>query len=385
MPALRPLRRPREPCLSAHARLLVQAATPRTRRTEQIREEKRNAMTSTAQTDARPLPEVMLQLITGYWVSQSLGVVARLGVPDQLATGPRSSAELAQAVGAQPRALFRVLRLLASIGVFAEPTADSFELTPLGETLRTDAPGSVRDFAIAETAFGHWQPWGRLLESVKSGEPQPRQALGIELWEWYGQNPEEAAFFSRAMGNLSALAAHELLRVCDFSQARTVVDVGGAYGELLATVLEAQPRLRGVLYDLPHVIEGATASIDARGLRGRCDLVGGDFFAQVPSGGDVHILKQVLHDWDDERATLLLHQCHRALTPGGRLLVVEMVLPEDNQPSAVQSMDINMLVMLGGRERTVDEYTALFDTTGFRLERVIPTHSPFAVLEATRS
>jgi SAM-dependent methyltransferase len=336
---------------------------------------------TTASLESPPLPAVMMQLITGYWLSQSLGVVARLGVPDQLAAGPRGATELARAVDADPAALGRVLRLLASIGVLAEPEPGMYALAPLGETLRSDVPGSLRDFAIAETAYGHWQPWGRLLESVRTGEPQPRAALGIELWEWYGQHPEEAAYFSRAMGNLAALAAHELLRLYDFSTARVVVDVGGAYGELLTTVLEAHPRLQGVLLDLPHVAAEAEAVLAARGVRDRCTVVGGDFFAAVPPG-DVLLLKQVVHDWDDAHALQLLQRCRAALAPGGRVLLVEMVLPTDNQPSPAQPMDLNMLVMLGGRERTEAEYRALLAGAGLALTGVTPTHAPFSVLEA---
>jgi len=341
-------------------------------------------MTTTPPVEAQPLPEVMLQIITGYWVSQAVGVAARLGVADQLAAGPRGSDELADAVGAHAPSLHRLLRMLASIGVLAEPAPGRYALTPLGETLRSDAPGSLRDFAIAETAFGHWQPWGRLLESVRTGQPQPRAALGIELWEWYGQNPEEATFFSRAMGNLAALAAGELLRVFDFSTVRTVVDLGGAYGELVGTVLAAHPQVHGVLFDLPHVIAGAGPQIAARGLGERCELVGGDFFERVPPG-DVHILKQILHDWDDDQAARLLRRCHEALSPGGTLLIVEMVLPADNRPSPVQPMDLNMLVMLGGRERSAEEFERLLGSAGFRVERIAATHSPFSVIEATRA
>ncbi len=336
---------------------------------------------TTAEMDTRPLPAVMMQLVTGYWLSQAVGVVARLGVPDQLVAGPRSTAELAQAVNADATALGRVLRLLASIGVLAEPEPGAYTLTPLGQTLRSDVPGSLRDFAIAETAYGHWQPWGRLLESVQTGAPQPRAALGMELWEWYGQHPDEAAYFSRAMGNLAALAAHELVRLYDFSTARVVVDVGGAYGELLTTVLEAHPRLQGVLLDLPHVTAEADAVLAARGVRDRCTVVGGDFFAAVPAG-DVLLLKQIVHDWDDAHAVQLLRRCREALAPDGRMLLVEMVLPADNQPSPAQPMDLNMLVMLGGRERTEAEYRALLADAGFVLTAVTPTHAPFAVLEA---
>ena len=232
----------------------------------------------------------MMGLITGYWVSQAVGVVALLGVADQLGEGPRSSDELARAVSADPQALYRVLRLLASIGVFAEVNPGSFALTPLGETLRSDTPGSVRNFAITETAPGHWLPWGRLHESVRSGRPMAREALGMELFDWYGQNPEEAGFFSAAMGNLSALAASELVRVYDVSTVRTVVDVGGAHGVLLTAVLRANPAARGILFDLPHVIATARDAFAAEGLSQRCELVSGDFFEAVPGGADLHLL-----------------------------------------------------------------------------------------------
>jgi hypothetical protein len=331
-----------------------------------------------------PPPVAMMGLITGYWVSQAVGVVALLGVADQLGEGPRGTDELARAVGADPQALYRVLRLLASLGVFAEVAPDSFALTPLGETLRSDAPGSVRNFAITETAPGHWLPWGRLPESVRSGRPMAREALGMELFDWYAQNPEEAGFFNAAMGNLSALAASELVRVYDFSAVRTVADIGGAHGVLLTAVLRANPAARGILFDLPHVIATAGDAIAAEGLSQRCELVSGDFFEAVPEGADLHLLKQIVHDWDDERATRLLHNCHRALSPAGTLLLVEMVIPPENQPSPAQAMDLNMMVLLGGRERTEDDYQRLFQAAGFRLERVIPTHSPFSVIEATR-
>lgn len=341
-------------------------------------------MTDTSRHNGPPPPEVMLRMITGYWVSQAVGVAARLGVADQLTSGPRSSDDLARAVGAQPQALHRVLRMLASIGVFSQPEPGVFALTPLGETLRSDTPGSLRFFAIAETAFGHWAPWGRLLDSVKTGAPMAREALGGELWEWYGQNAEEAEFFSAAMGNLSALAASELVRVYDCTTARTIADVGGAHGVLLAATLRANPNARGILFDLPHVIATAADALEGQGVADRCELVSGDFFDAVPGGADLHILKQILHDWDDERATRLLTNCHRALTPGGKLLLVEMVVPADNQPGMAQAMDLNMLVLLGGRERTEAEYRELLGSAGFRLERVIATHSPFQVIEATR-
>jgi SAM-dependent methyltransferase len=331
-----------------------------------------------------PPPAAMMGLITGYWISQAVGVVALLGVADHLGKSARSSEDLARDVGADPQALYRVLRLLASIGVFEKVGPRSFALTPLGDTLRSDTPGSVRNFAITETAPGHWQPWGRLYEGVRTGQPMAREALGMEFFEWYAQNPEEAGFFSAAMGNLSALAAGELVRVYDFSAVRTLVDVGGAHGVLLASVLRANPGARGILFDLPHVIATAGEAIDAQGLSERCELVSGDFFEGVPEGADLHLLKQIVHDWDDERVTQLLQNCHRALAPAGTLLLVEMVVPGDNRPSLAQAMDLNMLVLLGGRERTEEEYQRLLQGAGFRLDRVLPTHSPFSVIEAKR-
>ncbi len=334
---------------------------------------------------AVPPPVQMMRLITGYWLSQAVGVVAKLGVADHLGNGPTTCDELARSVGVDTPILYRVLRLLASVGVFTQVAPDSFGLTALGETLRSDAPDSLRNVAIAETAPGHWQPWGRLEESVRTGKPAAHAALGMELFDWYAQNPEEAGFFNAAMGNLSALTAGELVRVFDFSPFRKVVDVGGAHGVLLSSILHASLSTHGVLFDLPHVIATASESIKAQGLSERCELISGNFFEAVPDGGDLHLLKQIIHDWDDERATRLLKNCHRALAPGGALLLVEMVVPPNNEPSLAQAMDLNMLVMLGGRERTEAEYQHLLAEAGFRLQRVISTDSPFSVIEARRT
>jgi SAM-dependent methyltransferase len=335
-------------------------------------------------TATMPPSATMMGLITGYWVSQAIGVVSQLAVADQLSHGPRTSDDLANSVGVEPQALYRVMRLLASMHVFDEVAPRTFGLTTLGETLRSDAPDSVRNFAITETAPGHWLPWGRLDESVRTGKPMTYETLGMGLFDWYAQNPDEAGYFNAAMGNLSALAAGELVRVYDFSSVRTVADIGGAHGVLLAAVLRANPTARGILFDLPHVIATAAEAIKAQGLSERCELVSGDFFEAVPEGADLHLLKQIIHDWDDDQSIRLLQSCHRALVPNGKLLLVEMVIPPDNRPSPAQAMDLNMLVVAGGRERTEDEYRQLFQAAGFRMERIIPTHSPFNVIEATR-
>ncbi|HKV99218.1 MAG TPA: methyltransferase [Vicinamibacterales bacterium] len=334
--------------------------------------------------DMLPPPAQMMHIVTAYWTSQAVGTAARLGVADELAKGPLKSDEVARAIGADPRATFRLMRMLASIGVFTMDAEERFGLTPLGDTLRSGVPGSVKDFAVAETAYGHWEPWGRMADVVKTGKSQTKDALGKELWDWYSQNPNEAAYFTAAMGNLSAGAAGEVTRVYDFSKHERVADIGGAHGILLGAILRAHPKLHGILLDLPHVTASATQALEAQGVAARAVVVGGDFFTSVPAGADVHVLKQIIHDWSDEECGRILQACHRALAPRGALLLVEMVIPADNRPDMAQAMDLNMMVMLTGRERTEAEYRELLTRNGFALERVIPTHSPFSVIQAAR-
>ena len=329
-----------------------------------------------------PPPQQMMELITGYWRSQAVGVAARLAIADRLGDGPKTVATLAAETATNEAALFRLLRGLASFGVFVETAPRTFALTPLAGTLRSNVPGSMRDFAMAETAPGHWLPWGNLDEAVRTGERATPAALGCEIFEWYGTHPVEGAAFSGAMGNLSALAAQEVGRVLPLPEKATVVDVGGAHGTLLAGVLKANPAARGVLTDLPHVIADAPRALAALGIAGRVEAVPGDFFQAVPEG-DVYLLKQVLHDWNDEQCVALLQNCARAMRPGGKVVVVEMVVPEDGTPSLAQIMDLNMLVMLPGRERTEAEFSALFRAAGLSAANVMPTHSPFSLVEAT--
>jgi hypothetical protein len=242
----------------------------------------------------------------------------------------------------------------------------------------------MRDFAIAETAPGHWLPWGRLEDAVRTGERTTPAVLGCEIFEWYGQRPAEGAAFSGAMGNLSALAAQEAGRLLSLPEGATVVDVGGAHGTLLAGVLKAHPSARGILTDLPHVIADAPRALAALGVAGRVEAVAGDFFESVP-GGDCYFLKQILHDWSDDECVKVLRNCARAMRPGGKVVVVEMVVPEDDTPSLAQIMDLNMLVMLPGRERTATEFASLFRAAGLAAGEVTPTASPFSFLEAVRA
>lgn len=328
-----------------------------------------------------PPPARMLHIIMGPWMAQAAGAVARLGVADQLAAGPRSAAELAALVGANADALHRVMRALASIGVFAL-AGDRFTLTPLGETLRSNVPGSMRNMVIAETDHPHWASWGRFAESVKSGRRTSRDALGMEVWEYYGKHRDDGAQFSRAMSDISSMAIGPVLHGFDFAGAAQIVDVGGAHGALLAAVLAEHPQARGVLFDLPEVVAAAQPSLAARGLGERVTTVGGDFLKAVPAGGDVYLLKHILHDWDDARAVAILGNIRAAMKPTSRLLIVELALPESAEPSPAHFMDLNMLVMLDGRERTPSEYAALLAQAGLRLTRFSPTASPVGLAEA---
>lgn len=330
-----------------------------------------------------PPAQLMFGMITGFWVSQIIGVAARLNIAEHLRDGAKSAEELARLAGAEPSALYRVLRAAASIGVFQLGADDRFSLTPLGETLRSGIPGSMREMAIMQTSKGHWLPWGKLEDAVRTGQAQAVATLGCELFEHYATSPEEAAAFSGAMGNLSALVASEVAAHVDTSGLTRAVDIGGAEGTLIAALLVKNPSLAGIVFDLPHVTATAEAKLAAQGLLGRCTVVAGDFFKSVPSA-DLYVLKQILHDWNDEQAATILRNCARSMTSRGRVAIVEMVIPDDRSATPAQLMDVNMLAILPGRERTQAEYTALLADAGLRFERLVPTHSPFQILEATR-
>jgi hypothetical protein len=335
------------------------------------------------QTNEIPAPQQMFQHITAYWVTQLMGTAARLGVADQLEPGPLQVNDLAAKVGAHPQALYRALRACTAVGVFTEQAGQTFANNTLSQTLRSNVPGSMRDFAIAQGAPGHWRPWERLTQVVKTGKSSASEALGCELWDWYGSHPEESSSFSGAMDNLAAQVAAEVTKAIDFSGVGRVVDVGGASGTLVNAVLRAFPKTKGVLLDLPHVVESVKKTLAGLGLAERCEVVAGDFFKSVPEG-NVMLLKQILHDWNDEQCITLLRNCAGSLPKGGRVLIVEMVISEDGSPSPAHLMDVNMLVLLPGKERTATEYGKLLAAAGLKLERVHATHSPFSIVEAKK-
>jgi hypothetical protein len=330
---------------------------------------------------AIPPPAALLQMMTGYWVSQALYVTAKLGIADLLADGPRRTEDLAAATHTHVFSLHRVLRALASVGVFTEATPDSFALTPLAALLRTGTPDSMRALAITYNEE-QYRAWGDLLHSVRTGEPAFDHQFGMPIFAYFAAHPEADRVFNEAMTGWTTQLAGAVVDAYDFSAFTTVVDVGGSYGTLLAAILRCNPGLQGILFDQPHVAAAAEEHVAAAGLSDRCAVVGGDFFREVPGGGDAYVLAQILHDWDDERCVTILSQCRRVIPNDGKLLVVELVLPSGEEPFFGKWLDLHMLVMAGGRERTAAEYDALFRAAGYQLARVLPTPPGPSIVEA---
>ena len=330
--------------------------------------------------DQRP-SAAFLDLINGFRVSQAIHVAATLGIADLLKDGPRSSDDLASATGTHADALYRLLRALASVSVFREDADRRFALTPLGECLRSDAHEPMGPWAVHIGQPGFWQAWGSLLDSVRTGENAFRRVHGVSVWDYYARNPTAGAIFDRAMTGLSRRQASAVLKTYDFEQFRCVLDVGGGHGLLLSAILAKHQSLRGVLFDQPHVVEGAEPVLRAAGVADRCQVVGGDFFEALPDGGDAHLLKFILHDWEDAQATAILRNCWHAIAPEGRLLVIDSEIAPPNEGDLGKFRDLTMLVGPGGRERTREEWTALFAAGGFRLVRATPTEAGLSIIE----
>ncbi len=332
------------------------------------------------------LPQMaLMQMVMGYWVSQSIYAAARLGIADLLKSGEQSYQHLAAITNTNEQALYRLLRALASVRIFAETTPGTFAMTPLATFLQSGTPGSVRNVAIMMGDREHYSSWGNILHSIQTGESAFDNLNGMNIFEYYAQNPAPAAIFDQAMTGFSEMEGAAVVAEYDFSSVRTLVDVAGGHGSLLVSILKSQPQMRGILFDMPDVIERATPQIAASGVGDRCQLEAGSFFESVPVGADAYILKHIIHDWDDERACAILQQCHRSMTDDGRVLVVEHVIPNGNEPFVGKLLDVNMLVMCpGGKERTASEYRALFDAAGFELTQIVPTSALVSVIEGRR-
>ena len=324
---------------------------------------------------------VLMRLVNGYQVSQAIHVAVMLGIADLLADGSRSLDELAVATGAHARSLYRLLRALASVGVFREEADRRFALTPLGDCLRSDAPEPVGPWAAFVGQPYVWETWAQLLHSVRTGENAFRHTHGTGVWEYRAGHPEASAVFDRAMTANSRRVAEAVLAAYDFSRFAYVVDVGGGQGALLAAILAKHPSARGVLFDQPHVVAGSEGVLRAAGVAERCRVVGGSFFETIPEQGDAYVLKAILHDWEDEEAAAILRACRRVIGPDGRVLVIERVVGPPNEDAESKLSDLNMLVGPGGRERTRKEFEVLFSGAGFRVVDVVPTRALVSVIE----
>jgi hypothetical protein len=324
--------------------------------------------------------EQMMQMLTGYWVTQIAGAVAKYSIADHLAKGPATAEQISKMAGIDSTAAFRLLRACSSLGLV---TFDGvmFSATALLGTLKTDVPGSLRSYAIAWSAPGFWLPWGRFLEALRTGESQTVPALGAEMWDYHAQKPEEGAAFIHAMHGFTSGIAQEVARVIDASTATLAVDIGGASGTLVHSLLLANAELHGIVLDLPEVVPSAIGAAAALGLAERSRALGGDFFTIVPAA-DLYLLKHILHDWKDREAVQIIKGCREAMRPGGRVIVIERILDEVGEPGLAPLMDLNMMVMLTGRERTLAEYCGLLKNAGLRFSKSTPLRSQMVVIEA---
>ncbi len=324
----------------------------------------------------------LLRLINGMKVSQVIYALVTLGIPDLLGEQRKGVAEIAEVTNANPPALYRLLRAAAAVGVLDEDDSKGFAVAELGVGLRSDVEGSVAGWVGLVGSANYWQNWGQLADSIRTGETGWRLRHGVDAWTYRAEHPEDGRIFDLAMVSLTAGGAKAIAGAYDFSPFRTVVDVGGGRGSLLAEILHRTPGSTGVLFDQPHVVEGAAALLREAGLADRCRIEGGSFFESVPAGEDAYILKSIIHDWYDPEARQILQVCRRAASPASVLLIAERVLDPPNQGMDTKLSDLNMLVNPGGLERSEPEFATLLASSGFKLRRVVPTSGPYCVIEA---
>jgi hypothetical protein len=326
--------------------------------------------------------QVVFQMATAYWTSQAIYVAAKLGVADVLGDGSKSGDDIASATGSDSKSLARLARALVALGVLAVDNDGRFRLTGIGALLQSGMPGSMRSI-ILTLGEEHYQAWGNLIDSIKCDKPAFDQVYGRPLFDYLAQNSVAAQTFNAGMTDLTSQIALATVLAYDFSGSRVVADIGAGHGVLLDSILRSNPSIAGILFDSKQVIEAALRHSARTGSGSRRRNIAGDFFESVPEGADIYILKNVLHDWSDDRAVRILKNCRRAMDARAKLLVIEMVLPLLDDAAFGSLLDLNMLVMSGGQERTKDEYCSLFEKSGLRLTRVIPTLAPVSILEAT--
>jgi len=323
----------------------------------------------------------LFQMISGMWVSQSVAAMARFGIADKLANGARDVDSMAGECGCDAESLYRMMRALARVGLFEETSPRTFANNAVSELLRDDHERSLRWMSVAQCDPGHWRPWGHAYDAVTTGQPQAEKVLGHGPWDYFQRNPEEAGRFGQAMTNMSAQAIRGITSSYDFSKFEHIVDVGGSHGTLLAAILDSAPKAKGVLFDLPPVIEMASKELAGHPLRSRMELCPGNFFDGVPEGGDLYTLKHIIHDWNDDKALGILESVRKSIRKDGTLLVFDAVLAPQAPPLAWW-LDVHMMVMLDGKERTPEEFAALLGRAGFALSKIVPAPGPVAIVEA---
>ncbi|HTV30283.1 MAG TPA: methyltransferase [Xanthobacteraceae bacterium] len=325
----------------------------------------------------------LIQMATAHWVSGVICVAAQMSLADHLAEAPRTAADLAPSMKCDASSLYRMMRALAGMGVLTEGSDHRFSLAPLGEALRTGTPGSVRSAVLSLAGDWNRKTLGELHYSVQTGKPAFEKVFGVGLFEWLAKHPVDASTFSETMVGFHGAEPEAVAKAYDFSQFETVIDIGGATGNLLTAILSHHRTPRGLLFDLPHVVGDAPALIKARGLADRIAIEPGSFFESVPAASGAYMLSHVIHDWGADQCVTILGNCRRAMKPGSRLLIIEMVLPTGNTPHLGKMLDIVMLAAVGGQERTEPEYRELLEKSGFQLRRTVPTESAVSVVEAS--
>lgn len=334
--------------------------------------------------DHAPAPnELLLQFATAYQASACLYAAAQLEIADLLAGGPKHVAELARAAQANEDAVYRVLRALASVGIFTEVTPRAFANTPASELMRAGARDSLRGMVLWMADPFHFRNYAELMHSVRTGDTVIKKVTGHDIWEYFEKDKAEAEVFNTAMTTFSALLTPPVLDAYDFSGLGTLADIAGGHGYVLTSILKKHADLRGILFDLSHVAPAARSRIESLGLASRCEIVSGDFFKSVPAA-DSYVMKNIIHDWDDAHALTILKNCAGAMRGKGKVILLELVISPGNEPHFGKFLDIEMLALAGGRERTEAEYADLFSKAGLRLSRVVPTKSPACVIEAVK-
>ena len=330
-----------------------------------------------------PLGKQLDQMITGYWTSQAIYAAAKFGIADLLKDGPRNVDDLAGATSTNADSLYRLLRALASIGVFIESSPKEYSLTPLAEPLRSDVEGSKRALALM-SGDEQFRAWAEIDYSIQTGNTSFDKVFGKPIFDYLSEKPDKARIFDAAMTGIHGRETGDVLDAYEFSEVKILADIGGGNGTNITTILKHNPTMKGILFDLPHVVERARGRVADAGVADRCELLDGNFFESVPDGADTYFMRHIIHDWDDEKSLTILRNCHAVMPADGRLLVVESVIPPGNDRFAGKFLDLVMLLIPGGKERTESEYRTLFNEAGFELSRIVPTATELSIIEGVK-